>query len=568
MKRLLPIIFSITLAITSNKTQAQTETFEWVKQIEGIYPINATLDNQGNLLSIGYFKGTVDFDPSSNIQYLTANSTTYDSFIAKYTPEGNFIWAKQIEHEGSSDDLFMQSISLDQNSNIIIGGHYKGSIDINPGIDSIIFTNSANSSSFICKLDSVGNFIWANQRSSSRINSIAIDEDNNIYAGGSYSGYIDFDPDTSTSFLGTYSNENNSFITKFTPTGDFIWAEQFISDGSNSISSLTIDKSNNVITTGAIQDSVDFNPNPTEQYYLTSNGNFDIFICKLDSSGTFIWSKAIGGLESDESRYIISDHTNNIYITGQYSDSIDLDPGLNTHYVSPTGDSESFILKIDSLGEHIWSNAFHSSESILIAKITLDPLKNIYSTGHFTGTTDFDPGISTYNLNSSNSACFINKLNQDGSFDWSKMITSENGYSGGSSICVDDSFEVYTGGGFIGYNDFGIGTPNQILDGGSDASGFIHKISQPISTVSLSELHSESKYTLSPNPTSNFTQLFLGENSIHKIAIFNITGKKVAQFLYDKKKLTLDISNYKPGIYFIQIRGTAYTEVLKLVVNK
>jgi len=568
MNKFLSNIYFFFLTLLCFPSQAQNESFEWLKQLQGDQEtliLNSVLDDQGNILISGFFRGTIDFDPGPGVHYLVSDIGK-DGFIGKYSPQGNLLWVKQFV---SDELIYPKNITLDNASNIILSGTFQGTIDLNPGIGTASFTenNSAqHPSTFICKLDSLGNFLWANVRNKSFNYGIAVDELDNIYCIGVFFGSEDFDPDSTYFYLTTSFGISNTFICKLDNNGDFVWAKQFESNYDNHGMNIAIDGSKNLITTGIIGGITDFDPGIYTQN-ISSNGSQDIYICKLDSSGTFIWAKSIGGIGSDYPTDITTDITDNIYIAGVFQDSVDMDPGPGIQNINVLGSYDTFILKLDSAGDYIWSKPFQSLQEIIISKIAFDPLGDLYTTGRFKGSVDFDPGSNNFTLSSSNLGVFINKLNPSGEFVWANKITSENGDVFGLSICVDDSFEVYTTGAFKGYTDFGIGTPNQFLDGGIEYDGFIHKISQPISTVGLNELSNTYNHYLTPNPAANFTELNLEGKDNQHISIFDITGKLIEQFWSKEENILIDVSNYSNGLYFIQIADKQQTEVIKLVVD-
>jgi gliding motility-associated-like protein len=111
--------------------------------------------------------------------------------------------------------------------------------------------------------------------------------------------------------------------------------------------------------------------------------------------------------------------------------------------------------------------------------IALDASGNIYTTGYFFDTADFDPGSSTFNLVAfgSNSTIFVSKLNSSGDFTWAVRIGNTSPYpSFGRSITTDASGNVYATGAFEGKVDFdpGAGEYNLITAGDDDA--FILKL--------------------------------------------------------------------------------------------
>ncbi len=566
MKNIFLYFFFLSL---SHFTIAQTESFEWVKQMQGdqqqfqgdqqMYIEHSIIDNQGNILCAGRYSGIKDFDPGPGVQSFSAYGT--NGFIAKYSPDGNLIWAKDFV-----SDIWcsITQIIIHQDSNIFMVGHFSLSTDLDPGIDSTIFTTDQfEHKSFICKLDSNGQFSWVKVLAQGA-SSIKFDALDNIFVSGSFGGTIDFDPGPSTTYLSTPWNKYNSHVCKFDSDGQFIWAKQFESDGNNYARHLAIDENGKIIITGELKAITDFDPSINNDFNLISYGGDRIYICKLDSNGDFIWAKSILGKASD----MAIDVENEIYITGSFrNNSIDLDPGQGEYIVNLQGDRNTFILKLDTAGNFNWANAYQSTQDVVISAITLDALGDIYTTGFFEGSADFDLSANDYTLSSTLFSAFIHKINSSGEFIWTHNFSSEDGRSVGTNICVDDSFEVYTSGQFTKYTEFGIGTTNQLLDGGMSGDGFIHKINQPISTVGISEIYLESPYTVHPNPASNLAQIYLGGKENLQISLFDIHGKQMTQFQSDQEYLTLDVSNYIQGVYFIHIRGIQQAEVLKLVVE-
>ena len=84
-------------------------------------------------------------------------------------------------------------------------------------------------------------------------------------------------------------------------TQNFEWVGQFA--GANytvggEVESV-LDNAGNVYTTGYFEGTMDFDPDTTAVFNLTSAGARDIFISKLDAVGNFVWAKSIGGIEDE-----------------------------------------------------------------------------------------------------------------------------------------------------------------------------------------------------------------------------------------------------------------------------
>lgn len=369
----------------------------WVKQIGGIEQVESTdiqVDAQGNIYTVGVFFETVDFDPGTGVYNLTQNGNQSSAFLQKLDTDGNFVWAINIQYS------YGHALTLDNSGHVLISGtfgNYGSTVDFDPGVGVHNLSASTVSDGFILQLDTSGNFVWVKQFTGGGVNlhSLDVDQSGDIYSSGRFGGTIDFDPG-----IGTFNLTANIVsigIVKLDNNGNFIWAKQ-IQDGTNSVTEptdITFDDSNNVFITSSFHGSSDFDPG-VGITNLTSNGFRDVFILKLDSNGEFIWVKQIGGAYRDISYAITSDNAGNIFTIGSFMSNVDFDPGIGVHYLNGLG-ADIFILKLDNSGEFLWAKNFGGAHYDEPADIQTNGTGNIYSTGMFTSTADFDPESGTTN---------------------------------------------------------------------------------------------------------------------------------------------------------------------------
>jgi hypothetical protein len=192
----------------------------------------------------------------------------------------------------------------------------------------------------------------------------------------------------------------NIFISKLDASGNFIWAKSMGGLLDSYANFIAVDGFGNVYTTGAFYGMADFDPG-TGTYNLTSLGNTDIFLSKLDSSGNFIWAKRTGSTQQDQGNCIIADTLGNIYISGFFTGIVDFDPGAGIVNLSSAGSADIFILKLNTSGNFIWARNLGGSSVDESSSLTSDPFGNIYITGDFQAIADFDPAPGIYNLTSS-----------------------------------------------------------------------------------------------------------------------------------------------------------------------
>jgi len=136
----------------------------------------------------------------------------------------------------------------------------------------------------------------------------------------------------------------------------------------------------------------------------------------------FSWVKQVGGSGYESATSIIQDASGNIYTTGVFKNTVDFDPGPGIFNLTASEDN-IFILKLDANGNFIWAKhcANTSSGSSYGAGIAMDAQNNIYVTGTFSGTVDFDPGPASVTVSANTVEIFILKLDFNGNFSWVKQ---------------------------------------------------------------------------------------------------------------------------------------------------
>jgi hypothetical protein len=436
---------------------------DWAKPLNSAansYIYGITSDSSGNSYVAGYFLGTTDFDPGAGTVEFTSAGTE-DVFVAKYDIDGGLVWAKQIGGVGD-DDAY--SIAYDSLGGIYVSGYFTGAVDFNPGVGVNTLTATGDYDSFILKLDTDGNFVWAKQTavavgSSSNTTYVQVDASHNVYATGRFSG-------TTSDVFGTEltsAGSHDIFISKFEPDGDLIWIKQFGSTGSDVASTINADTTGFIYTAGYFTGTVSFGATD-----LTAIGGRDLFIAKLDSDGNFVWAKRMGSTSNDTG-YVssLSDPDGNIFLAGYFTGTADF--GV-TSLVS-AGSIDVFTTKLDSDGNFLWAKKIGGTGAEYGTSVSVDSLGNVFTLGTFEGTVDFDSGTGTHELTSVATAdSFILESDPDGNFVWAGQI---GGHPAGGNIYiyVDSSDTLHVGGYFAGTADFdpGTGTIPLISTGGDNA---------------------------------------------------------------------------------------------------
>ncbi|MCL5073004.1 MAG: T9SS type A sorting domain-containing protein [Actinobacteria bacterium] len=135
-----------------------------------------------------------------------------------------------------------------------------------------------------------------------------------------------------------------------------------------------------------------------------------MFVAKFASAGTLIWAKSFGATTEDCGKGIDLDATGNVYTTGYFYGAADFNPGAATNTLTPAGNCDAFISKLDATGNFVWAKKMGGTDFDFGNALNVDGSGNVVAAGYFQGTGDFDPGSVVYNLTSAGSYdMFISK---------------------------------------------------------------------------------------------------------------------------------------------------------------
>ncbi len=319
---------------------------------------------------------------------------------------------------------------------------------------------------------------------------VAVDAVGNVYTVGEFQGIIDFDSGPGVfNIASTLTTETNIYVMKMDSSGKFLWAKAMQGDRGAAYT-VALDSSGNIYMAGEFRGKVDFDPGPGKVELSASTGDstdafgtLDLFICKLDNNGNLIWAKKMD-IESSTvgGCYAVNmtvDKNGNVYTVGVFSGKVDFDPGtgvFNMISKSTPSYSDVFISKLDAFGNFIWAKKMAGTASCVIMHVAVDAGENVYTTGSFSGTVDFDPGVAEYKLSAKSKDVFISRLNTSGDFVWAKSLSNgSSDQTTSHSIILDAIGNVYVSGVVGGKDsidfDPGSGTHNILPIGKND--GFI-----------------------------------------------------------------------------------------------
>ncbi len=248
---------------------------------------------------------------------------------------------------------------------------------------------------------------------------------------------------------------------------------------------IAVDLQGNVYTVGTFSGTADFDPGPGT-YNMSAGIELpiyysDAYVSKLDAQGNFVWAIQFTSVGNgfNQGTAITTDHLGNIYIAGNFSRTVDFDPGVGVYNLTAVTASDLFMVKLDANGNFVWAKNIGApnSQHHRILQIKVDLSQNVCITGDFDGTVDFDPGAATHELTSNGIwDIYVAKYDINGDFKWAHSFGNDN-FDTGYSVAFDATGNVYVTGRFRGAIDFdpGIGIANLTTPTGHE-NGFVLKL--------------------------------------------------------------------------------------------
>jgi len=271
------------------------------------------------------------------------------------------------------------------------------------------------------------------------------------------------------------------FVTKLNATGTALVYSTYIGGSSGDYGyAIAVDGSGNAYVTGSTT-STDYDVTPGAFQTTFGGGKRDVFVTKLNATGTaLVYSTYIGGSRDDKGYAIAVDGSGNAYVTG-YTESTDYDVTLRAFQTTfGGGKRDVFVTKLNATGTAlVYSTYIGGSGYDEGYGIAVDGSGNAYVTG-WTDSPDYDvtPGAFQTTKGGERNV-FVTKLNAAGTALVYSTYIGGGGYDEGYAIAVDGSGNTYVTGGTIS-PDYDV-TPGafQTTYGGGLLDVFVTKVCHP-----------------------------------------------------------------------------------------
>lgn len=570
-----PLLF---ILIYFSAIQLNAQTVQWAKSIgstpsEDIWGM--AMDADQHLYTLGLFKNTTDFDPGPGTFSLSPQLDA-DYYVQKLNTDGELDWAIPMNAFSNPDsDYGGGQIGVDNEGNTIVTFTV-----LTP------FEDSFNLDLHIRKINADGLFVW--QRiiridESWTTGRLPIDDAGNVYVASAFDDPFDADPGPGVHLLTPAKGTWNMSFIKLDRNGNFVWARTVNTFGEYDFVEFeftTVAAGTSLFAKGIYYGKVDFDPGPSE-YILERDTGMAHFLVEFDTSGNFVgfdslffdpyfhfdtvWVLGFPIIYPDPEspRIMVSDYKidaqGNKFVCGQYQDTIDIDPSLDTFLLNCDTLIRFFLRKTNAQGEFLWGIGWDQHGYGIASSVDTDQEGYVYLTGQFIDTVDFDPGPAVnYLISTGQTRLFILKLTPDGAFVWVRSFD----YTLGKSLVHSGSGNIYSTGTFDGTAQIPTGNGTATLISMGEEDIFLQKIAQTSFTTSV--VQDTLQITLFPNPAID--KIFLQENWLPTrpvtVAIHDAEGKQVLlREFKDSSNIEMDVTALPVGLYFVHMhhRGMVHS---------
>lgn len=278
----------------------------WSKAFGGTsedQPGGVAVDTQGNAVVAGSFYNSIT--PGTTAINSAGGS---DIFIVKYAASnGAHVWSKGVG--GTLNDQ-AEAVAIDGSDNVVIGGTFSGSVNFGSG--NVTPPNGASSGAFVAKYAAAnGAYLVVKPSNALSATSVAADTQGNMYVVGDFKGTLNVGGPSSLSSAGG----KDIYVVKYSIAGSHVWSKSFGNANTDSIYSVRIDATGNLLLIGTFYGSVSYGGAT-----LSAAGDKDIFVAHLqESGGAHLASMRLGGTGAEVAYSAAGAPNGDVFLGGDFT---------------------------------------------------------------------------------------------------------------------------------------------------------------------------------------------------------------------------------------------------------
>lgn len=361
-------------ALWARKASGATGGVTDTQAIEGATALS--VDTTGNVYIGGSFVKTLNLqggaNPSAALSDNGAAGINFESFVAKYDPNGNLLWARG-GNSGSPKNAnnletgqnAIDQIVFDGGGNLYVAGFVSGTNFL--GSPTAV---NGQSDILLAKLNpATGAVVWKQVIGGSDDDNgldLKIDGSNNLYLTGNFSS-----PSITFPNGAIFSNPNdpsdpdgasiNAFVAKFDQNGANLWTKDIGNTDDLGVSQTAVSGAGDIILTGYFFDSATFGATVLtegEGGNLEDDSSLGGYVAKMNANGDFVWAESFGGIGES----VALDGGGRIYVAGTFFDGGTFGDGTpNAESLASFGGADLFVARYGESGDFDFAKAIAGS---------------------------------------------------------------------------------------------------------------------------------------------------------------------------------------------------------------
>ncbi len=468
------------------------------------------IDKNGDIILVGYMGG---YPASACSLASRASANSFDGWVAKIDSNWNVKWSKNFG--GTKEDRLWKVIEC-QEGYITIGYTMSSDGDIsasNKGIYDI----------WVLRLNSNGDKLWSKTfGSSSADNAYDIIEtsDKGFIIVGSL-GMNDGDA-ASTTIKGS----NDAWIIKLDASGNMIWQKTYGTSKSDYASTITQISNNSYILCGRAS--------AADGDLTMNNGSADMWVFKINNTGSLIWSKNFGGSKTEIANCVLKNSSGDLLI-GAASNSYDYDVSGNY------GDDDYWLIKLDTNGNKYWQKNYGGTNSDLLSSIVESKEGGYLLLGNSISNDNDATGLhgSLY------PDILAVKINDTGKVEWHKMYGGSSGESEAKCYQLKDTSYVFVS--ITNSSDGDIKKSNGLAD------AWFVKLNRT-AAADIASVNNSTQVSVFPTITNGVVNISSKYDNNFSVIITNAVGQVIiAPFDTEATKRIYNLTSYPKGMYFVSV---------------
>jgi hypothetical protein len=447
------------------------------------------------------------------------NMHTIDALERRTLLAFSFAYASAFGDEETLDSG--NAVVVDAQGNTYFGGTFRGRIDVNRSNSKEKFLRADdNYDAFLVKYDPTGKLLWSRQFGSSEgdetIEHLVIGPSGDLYITGEFEEIVDFDPSSAVRRLITHGKKD-AFILRLTENGNYVWAGNIGGERDDDITALAIGPSGDIYYSGFVRLRGDADPSKRVRSVF-DRGVDDTIIARLNgTTGALKWIKVFGENATRETVMELAvDASENVLAAGVFNETVAFDRRDPSFDRKAVGSDDIYLARLNSSGEFQFIRTIGGKKQESVAGMVQDDLGNLYLTGNFNKSVDFQPGPGQTVLAApSGGSAYIMKMDSNADLTWVRQIgpaviggSDEDASIVARGIGIDASGAVYTIGDFAEFVDFDPSSALRIIEvdkeGGTPALAgqveasdtYVHKLDANGNFVQVSRFAGEDGTTL------------------------------------------------------------------------